>query len=312
MMKLLTFYMDGTVTGTNLQQRVDSLGEIVKAKKPEFIALQNVTKDAIKRVQASVWGSRYKIIQRPYTYETRNKLTTVLLSTYPSEDKDVVEYAESPSAKLLLKGYYIMYDKQKTPFVICVATTSLEQGLKASEFRERQLNEACLSMEPADDCFMMGGFGLDSDIDGELTLKGGWEDAWMEIPGNVESTGYTYNPEKNPLIKEDPFGPGRPDRLFYKTRHYKLDFVELVGNAYPDSSSAAASATVSTHYGLLTQFSSLDTVKPKAKPSLLSAIFNRTEWSVQFQESNTPENKSEEQVAERKWSVQFQEHGSNQ
>lgn len=305
-MKLLTIYID--TQPSKLGGSLDALGEIVRVKKPEFLAIQNVTNDTIKKVQATPWGSLYKIIQPSYKYETRKKPTTALLSTYPSQDFLAKCYHETPTGKMLLKGYFVMYDKQKQPFVICVGSTSLEQGLKVSEFREKQLNEACLSMIDDEDCFLMGGFGIDNDIDGELTLKGGWGDAWLDIPGNTESTGYTYDPDKNPLIKEDPFGPGRPDRLFYKSRHYKLDSMELVGNSHPSAASAsAASVTLSTHYGLLTQFSPLDEMKPKAEHSILSALFNRTEWSVQFQESNRSKEKSGVSESEKQWSVQFQQ-----
>ena len=179
-----------------------------------------------------------------------------------------------------------MYDKQKQPYVICVATTSLEEGLKASEVRERQLNEALLAMTADEDAFLLGDLSLDNDIDGELTLKGGWQDAWLKIPGNTETSGYTYNPEKNPLIKEDPFGPGRPDRLFFKTRHYKLDSVELVG-VEPYQLPQGTAVTISTHYGLFAQFSPLEVPDPKGESAIVSAFFNRTEWSVQFKESSS-------------------------
>ena len=300
----------GTSPAASVQVRLDALGVIVRSKKPEFIALQNVTRDTIKRIKSSTWATRYDLIQPPCTFETRNKPTIALLSTYPAEDKVVIEYHEAATPQLgLLKGYYVMNDKQKKPFVICVATTSLDVGLKYSTLREKQLNEACICMIKAEECFLMGGFGLDNDLDGALTLNGGWRDAWLEIDGNTDSGGYTYDPSKNPLIKDDAFGPGRPDRLFYKTRQYRLDSMELAGNTHTATSKPGAPETVSTHYGLLTQFSSLDIMKPRVEPSLEPVIFNRTEWSVQFQESSNPEKASREidGADNHQWSVQFQE-----
>lgn len=282
-MKLLTFNMDDL---GQISDRLDALGNIIQAKRPEFMALQNVTNETIKKVTATPWGSRYNVIQPPYKYETRKKSTVALFSTYPAQDTTIVEYHETKNNNVLLKGYYVMYDKQKQAYVICVATTSLESGLKAAGLRERQLNEACLSMVEDEDAFVLGDFSLDNDIDGELTLKGGWMDAWLSIPGNTEASGYTYNPEKNPLIKEDPFGPGRPDRIFFKTRHYKLESMELVG-VEPYQLTGGAGVTISKHYGLLVQLSPLDTPKPKVvEPPIISASFKRTEWSVQFQENS--------------------------
>jgi len=279
-MKLLSFNM-GPGDLPDLPNRVEALGELVKAKRPEFVALQNVTNETIKKVTGTTWAARYNVVQPPYKYETRKKPTVALFSTYPAQDNNTVSYHETNSGRLLLRGYYVMYDKQKQPYVICVSTTSLENGLKAAEFREKQLNEACLSMVDAEDAFLLGDLSLDNDIDGELSLRGGWMDAWLSIPGNTESTGYTYNPDKNPLIKEDPFGPGRPDRVLFKTRHYKLDSVDLVG-----TEPSKGGITISNHYGLLVQLSPLDEVKPPVERSIISAVFKKTEWSVQFQENN--------------------------
>lgn len=277
-MKLLTFNM-GTDT-SKVDERLEALGRLVQAKKrPEFIALQNVTNEHIKKVSKSDWAALYKVIQPPYKFETRKKPTVALFSTYPAEDSSTLTYHETPTGRVLEKGYYVMYDKLNKPFVVCVSTTSLEQGLKAADYREKQLNEACLSMIDDVDAFLLGDMGLDNDIDGELTLQGGWMDAWLEIPGNTESNGYTYNPDKNPLIKEDPFGPGRPERVFFKSRHYKLDSVELMGTD--------TNEPISKHYGLLVQLSPLEEVKKvESKPPLVSAIFKKTEWSVQFKQNN--------------------------
>lgn len=282
-MKLLTFYMGVEVTA----DRLDALGHVVRVKRPEFIALQNVTNENIKKVLAAPWATHYTAIQPPYKFETRKKPTVAILSSYPATDPKTLKYHETATDRMLQRGYYVMYDKQNKPFVICVATTTLEEGLKVSELREKQLNEACLSMVDDVDAFLLGNLCLDDDIDGEILLQGGWMDAWLSIPGNTQSNGFTYNPDKNPLIKEDPFGPGRPDRVLFKSKHYKLDSVELVG-VEPVQLSGGTGVTISNHYGLFVQLSplELDEAAPKAKPSIVSAIFKRTEWSVQFQQNS--------------------------
>jgi len=304
-MKILSIYLEPGNNDT-LARRLDALGDIVKAKKPEFVALQNVTNDIIKKVKSTPWGVRFtRVLQTPYTFETRKNATSALLSTYPCEDSLSQKYKNTQSGKMMLNGFYVMYDKQKQPFVITVGATTLEHGLKVPEFRDKQLNEACLSMIDVKDSFLTGGFNIDSDIDGELVLQGGWKDAWLQA-GHTESSGYTYNPDKNPLIKEDPFGPGRPDRLLYKTMHFKLDSVELVGNNHPSAAPTAASSTISTHYGILAQFSPLDSPEPPVKDlPVVSAVFKHTEWSVQFQEANAKKKKEEEEK-KTGWSVQFQ------
>ena len=280
-MKLLT--IDMSVRVNLLQERLEALGTLIQSKKPEFVALQNVTNDMLKRINGTTWGALYNIIHPPYTFETRTKPTVAVLSTYPAQDSSTLTYHETATNRGLLKGYYVMYDKLNKPFVICVGTTSLESGLKESEIREKQLNEAFLSSINEEDCFILGNFALDTDIDGELTFDGGWNDAWLCIPGNTISNGDTYDPDKNPLIKDDPFGSGRPDRVFFKSRRYKLDSVEIVGKE-PFQQMRGSSVHVSTHYGVLAQFSQLEQLEKSPKQTLVSCMFKRTQWSLQFQQ----------------------------
>ncbi len=268
-MKFMTFDLGDPLkyskSDTKLEDRLRSLGKLVQAKKPEYLALQNVTKEILEKIKKSPWGARYNVNQPPYVYENRMKPKVALLSTYPSEDSITINYHESPTARALQKGYYVVRDRMNKPFVICVATTNLESELKATDLREKQLNEGMLSMVEADEAFLMGNFHLDSDIDGQVHLRGGWMDAWLQVPGNTDSNGYTYDPRNNPLIKNDPFGPGRPTRFFFKTRTYELDSIEIVG----------VDANISMHYGLLAQLSLMDTLKPKHDQDILSAIFEK-------------------------------------
>ena len=273
-MKLVTFNMGVNLPQAQLADRLDALGRLIQSRRPEFLALQNVTNETIKRISISTWGSRYNLIQPPNKYETRNKPTIALFTVYPAQDTVTISYHESLSSKMLQKGYFVMYDKQKKPFVICVATTILEPGNENVEYREKQLNEGFLSMVHDEDAFLIGTFSLDSKIDGEVNLQGGWVDAWLQIPGNTESTGYTYNPERNPLLMEDFSNPSRPDRIFFKTRQFKLESVELLG-VEPYQLPQGVGINISTHYGLLAQFSQLDVPKPKVEPVIVSAYFTK-------------------------------------
>lgn len=282
-MKLLTFDM-GT-DSSKVLERLEALGKIVQSKRPEFVALQNVSNETIKRINGFPWCTLFTAIHPPYKFETRTKPTVALFSTYPAEDSAVMSYDKTSTNRVLQKGYYIMYNKQKEAHVITVCTTTLEAGLKNSLTREKQLNEAFHSLTDSEDVFILGDFCLDDDIDGDLTLEGGWKDAWLSVPGNTSSNGYTYDPDKNPLIKEDPHGPGRPDRIFFKTRHYKLDSIEVVGRELYSPARGPA-VTVSTHYGLFAQFTPTDQLLPSNESKDVPVVFNRTQWSLQFQQQN--------------------------
>ncbi len=272
-MKLLTLDM-GTVPTDQLESRLDALGAIIKDKRPEFFALQNISKDMIKKIPTLPWGSRYTVIHPPFKFETRKQPTVALFSTYPAQDQEALRFHENGTGKVMQKGFFVMYDKQKQAHVISVNTTMLEQPLKCSEIRERQLNEAFLSVKDDEDVFIIGNFCLDNDIDGDLKLRGGWKDAWLCVDGNTSNNGNTYDPAKNLLIGEDPFGAGRPDRIFFKTRRYRLDSIEMVGmDPYQPKSGSAIHA--STHFGLLAQFSPLDNLLPPNPSEMVGCIFNR-------------------------------------
>ena len=277
-MKLLTFNLDSFPF-----DNLEAIGKLVREKRPEFLAFQNVTNDNIKKIKSTSWCTKYNCIQPPFVFETRRKPTVVLFSTYPAEDHKSISYTETKNNEVLEKGYYVMHDKANKPFVIIVAITSLVKDLKGSEVRERQLNEACLSVGLAEDAFLIGNFNIDNDIDGEVLLQGSWKDAWLSIPGHTEANGYTYDPINNPLIKADPLGPGRPDRLLFKSRNFQLDNIELVGTA------SSKGGAMGKHYGLLAQFTQLDRPKPKEAALETAVSFGRTEWTVKFGESGDQE-----------------------
>lgn len=272
-MKLLSFNLDAFQ-----YENLEALGKLVREKRPEFLAFQNVTNDNIKKIKSTSWCAKYNCIQPPFSFETRRKPTVVLFSTYPAEDSKAISYEDTTDNEVLEKGYYVMHDKSNKPFVIIVATTSLARVLKESEVREKQLNEACLSVGLAEDAFLIGNFNIDNDIDGEVLFQGSWKDAWLSISGNTEANGCTYKPTNG-----DPFGPGRPDRLLFKSRNFQLDSIELVGT--PSSKGGA----IGKHYGLLAQFTQLDRPKPKEEAPAMAVSFKRTEWTVKFGESEDHE-----------------------
>ena len=276
-MKLLTFNMCMEVG--RLNERLDALGVLVREKRPEFITLQTVNNDTLKKIKGSTWGSRYNIIQPPTKFETRGKPSVAILSTYPPESSKVIYYHETKSNRLLLKGYFIMYDKQKGAHVVSLCTTHLEEGREASEIREKQINEALLSLMGDDECFVSGDFSLLHSLDGELHLNGSWMDAWVVANGHTGERGDTY---ANPLLKEDKYPSGRPDRILFKVRRYKLDSVEVVGK----DPARGSGVHISTHFGVLAAFSLLDPTSylPPGEQTEVACFFERAQWSLSFEQ----------------------------
>lgn len=250
-MKLLTvnMYMDVE----RFPERLEALGKLVQAKRPEFVALQTVNNDAVKKIKSSKWGGRYNVITPPTTYDNRGKPTCAILSTYPPFKNQVVYYEDPDSQRHLLTGYYTVFDKQKKQFVVTVSTSHLEVGAEqeTSRIREKQLNQALDFLGNDHDCVMMGDLSIIDAVDGDLLLKG-WSDAWLSLHGKGDDGGDTFVPAENSLIKSKELPSYRPDRVIFKTIRLKLESVEVVGKEEIDG------VIVSTHFPLLATFQILD------------------------------------------------------
>lgn len=273
-MKLLTVNMCMHVGP--LQERLEALGKLVQSKRPEFIALQGVSNEIMRKINGTMWGTRYNLSHPPTKYETRTKPTVAILSTYPPQQTHSLTYVNTVTNKVLLRGDFVMYDKQKQPHVISVCSTHLEEGGDKSEVREIQINEAFLSLKDDEDCFVLGDFSLVNDIDGDLHLDGGWHDSWVT---NGKGSGETVVPTMNPLLKGE-VPSGRPDRIFYKSLRYKLESVEVVGKE-PISGTGIH---VSPHFGVLASFTPLEQLNPPADLTEVPCFFNRKQWSLNFQQ----------------------------
>jgi hypothetical protein len=294
-MKLLSFYLDPVRRNKAERQAwFDAIGVIVKAAKPEFMAFQNVSNDDIKKIMAPEcrWSFGYNFVKPTAIYETRMKPAVTLLSKWPAVKEGplvptTIDYDDTDTDKFLQKAYYEMNDKNNKPFIICIGTTSLEEDLKATEMREKQLNQACNSLKSAEDAFLIGNFCIDNDIDGDIVFKGGWKDAWLSIPGNTEESGPTYDPDNNPLIKGDQFGPRRPDRLYFKSRHFELKSIEVIGTQ-PYQPAQGAPTTISKHYGLLVNLTPLDRAKDKVDSPVSAVEFKRSpEYAEHLRENQS-------------------------
>lgn len=273
-MKLLTVNMCMHVGP--LQERLEALGKLVQSKRPEFIALQGVSNEIMRKINGTMWGTRYNLSHPPTKYETRTKPTVAILSTYPPQQTLSITYVNTITNKVLLRGDFVMYDKQKQPHVISVCSTLLEEGADKSEVREIQINEAFLSLKDDEDCFVLGDFSLVNDIDGDLHLSGGWHDSWVT---NGKGSGETVVPTMNPLLKGE-VPSGRPDRIFYKSMRYKLESVEVVGKE-PIS---GAGIHISPHFGVFASFTPLEQLNPPADLTEVPCFFNRKQWSLNFQQ----------------------------
>ena len=271
-MKLLTVNMYMTDV-ERFPERLEALGKLIVAKRPEFVALQTVNSDAVKKIKSSMWGSRYNVITPPTTYANRGKPTCAILSTYPPFKNDVMYYRDPDSPRHLLTAYFTMFDKQKQQFVITVSTSHLEVGaeLETSLVREKQLNQALSFLGDEQDCVLLGDLSLIDVVDGELVMKQ-WKDAWLSLPDKTSDDGDTFVPAENSLIKSKALPSYRPDRVIFKTLRLKLECVEVVGKE------AFNGVPISSHFPLMATLQILDNASfssPTTSPEV-PCVFKRS------------------------------------
>ena len=274
-MKLLS--VDMCMEASKHPERIEALGRLVLSRRPEFLALQNVSNETIKKITKTNWGSRYNVSQPPTRFETRGKPTVAIFSTYPAQDVIPVNFHKTTANSLMLVAFFVMYDKQKSPHVISVCSAQLDSGLQHTELREIQLNQALLARPEDQDSFVLGSCGIINEIDGEVQLNSPWRDAWLDVDGHTPKNGDTYVPGVNPLIVDDKLFNGRPDRLLYKTRRYKLDSIEVLGKEVGGSE-------VSPHFGLFSVFSPLEGLRPPHEEEEVACFFDRPQWSLDFEQ----------------------------
>lgn len=239
-MKLLTINIRCEEPG--LKERLEELGKIVKSKRPEFIAIQDVAIDTGKQIKAAQWAQNYHFLMPPPRFETRNKPSVAILSAYPtSKESKALQYEGAKPTEVLLRSFYAMYDKSRNPHLVTIATTHVQNEPEDTMIREKQLNEAMDMLDEYEDVWLLGDFNIIREIDGSLNLTGNWRDAWLEEEGNTCKSGDTYVPSKNPLIMNKSLPSGRPDRIFYKSRRYAFESIELVGT----------NPVLSSHFGIL-------------------------------------------------------------
>lgn len=270
-MKLLSvnMYMDLE----RFPERLEALGKLVQSKRPEFVALQSVNSDAVKKIKASKWGFRYNVITPPTTFENRGKPMCAILSTYPSFKMNVYNYVDTTCPRHLLTGYYTLFDKQKNQFVVTVSTTNLEVGVEKEKslMREKQLNQALSLLGEEQDCILLGDLGIIDPVDGDICYKGGWSDAWLSVAGKTDEEGHSFVPAENMHIKGKEIPSFRPDRVIFKTVRLKLESMEVVGKELVDG------LHISSHFPVLGSYQILDNTSfaSPMPPAAVPCVFQR-------------------------------------
>lgn len=286
-MKILTLNLAVDIGGVKPLDKVDALGRLVQAHKPEYIVLQGLNTETIKLLKVQNWATRYKLSSPPVSYENRKKPWCAIMSIYPLNEMKVFNYRNPDTFRYVMWCDIPRTDKQKLIHPLIVATTQLNVGptLEQSEIREKQLNQALFCLKDYEDCFFLGDFGLIDPLDGEIEYNGGWQDAYIAL-GSPPGSENTFVPE-NTLIKEKSIPSLRLDRALFKARRYALDGIQLVATE-PDPK---LTTHISNHYGILITFHLLDNASflPATPPADVPCTFNRPDFGDELTDGATTE-----------------------
>ena len=258
-MKVLSLNLD--VKQVASFQRLEILGKLITENRPDFVALQSVTQDTIKKISSQPWAASYTVASVPVTFETRLKPTCAILSLYPSEETKVFEYRNPDSPHQLVYARFVLLDKQKQSFYVTVASTQILSGSSKEDsvVREKHLNQAMYTLGEAEDCILVGDFGMNEEVDGSPQLFAGWKDAWLVTA--AEGKGVTCASTST-----------RSDRIFFRMRRYRASSVEVVfGDQIPE----LGASCLSSHFGLLATFSDVEGILPKNSAYDLPCMFSR-------------------------------------
>lgn len=250
--KLLTLNMSMELNTT--PKRLEVLGQLVTQKRPDFIALQSVTMDSLKKMATMSWCAPYRASTFPSASEQGWQTTCAILSCHPPKYTKFFQFTNPEAHQQLLYAYYVMHDREKKAHIVTIATTQLRIGVTEDDSfaRERHLNQAMNHFKEEEDCFLAGDFSIVDVVDGNQHLDGGWSDVWLCFPGNTPETGHTHVPDANTMIRIDKYHPrSRPDRIFFRSRRYRPDAIEMI---FKDPVAELNDQHLSTHYGLLATF----------------------------------------------------------
>ena len=251
--KMLTYNI--WLSDEKMQERMEALGEIVEDLEPDLLTFQEVTHESLAVLQEQRWFSRYHLV--PWPPDLAKEGTShfvVILSSFPVERWQVYTLKTSPRNRTLVVA------ETKTPSSISsaeagfvIATTHLAYSGYNTRLREEQLRESIKIISAYGSVCIMGDLNIQEKVDGDIILPSPWIDAWLSIPGNSDSNGYTWDRNKIPfdsVLKSTVNSISyqmRLDRVLCKLLDFKVKNMRIVGNKVTKSG-----ILPSDHFGLFT------------------------------------------------------------
>ena len=219
-----------------MQERMEAVGELVQDLDPDFLIFQEVAQNNLLLLEKQGWFSRYYLI--PPKADTLKRIEVgkscaVILSRYVVNNWQ--QHAFNSFGKyrraFVAGEFDDVVPSIKTKLV--VAGTHLSHDVPRSRIREEQLKEALQILNPYKNVCFMGDLNILDEVDGEVVLPSPWFDAWLSLPGNTHSSGYTFAHNTSPFAsvrKRNGTSKGRLDRILCKFSDFEVKEMKVVGN----------------------------------------------------------------------------------
>ena len=245
-----------------MRERMEALGQIVEDLQPDLLAFQEVTLENLAILQEQRWFSRYRLIPPDVAKKAIIKggpsHFDIILSAYPVDKWFVYPLKNSlRNRRLVVAETKGSVSSAIAKFII--ATTHLVYASYAADrnsntlLREKQLKESFKVISAYDNVCVMGDLNIQDKTDGDIVLPSPWIDAWLSIPGNTNSNGYTWDRSKTPFasvlrrtINATSY-QARLDRVLCKLSDFKVKDMRIVGDQLTKSG-----ILPSDHFGLFT------------------------------------------------------------
>jgi len=218
-----------------MRERMEALGQIVEELQPDIAAFQEVTLANLAILQQQKWFSRYHLIPPDVSkHVSREKLNhfVIILSVYPLDKWFIFPFKNS-----LRKRRLVVAETQNavsTNITFVIAGTHLAYSLEGTRLRELQLQESLKVLSRYENVCVMGDMNIEDKVDGDVVLPSSWIDAWLSLPGNIDSDGFTWDRNKSPFASMRNVNAtsyqARLDRVLCRLSDFKVKEMKVVGN----------------------------------------------------------------------------------
>ena len=257
-----------------MRQRIEALGQIVEHFEPDILAFQEITPENLAVLREQSWLSRFHSIPPRVTKQVAKSLENYIFSLYPVNKWFIYSYRT-----FLGRERQLVVAEAKSAvsssLKFVVAGTHLEPAGENTRLRELQLQELFTVLSAYENVCVMGDLNIEDKVDGEVVLPSPWIDAWLSLPGNIDSDGFTWDRNKSPFASVRNVNAksyqARLDRVLGRLSDFKVKEMKVVGDKLTKSG-----LLPSDHFGVFTVIElSVDTGRKHDKNS-------QTEQEVYF------------------------------